>query len=116
MEAGGPAALNGERNMSIHSDLFGWDYVWRNFADEKGGNAVEGADAAALVGLSIPAKEIASTLIFTPFVHHGRKKSKGTTVMASFQPADSFVFSIQAEKLTDQVGKAFGLQDVQVQD
>jgi hypothetical protein len=26
--------------MKFHSDLFGWEYVWRNFADEKGGRAV----------------------------------------------------------------------------
>ena len=104
---------DGEINMSFHSDLFGWDYVWRHFADQKGGQVIEGA--TGLDGIVIPAGD-GSTVLITPFVHHGKKRSKGTTVMTAFHPADDFVFSIQTEKLSDQVGKAFGMQDVQVQD
>ena len=102
--------------MSFHSDLFGWDYVWRNFAEQKGGEAIDVADGSGLAGLAIPVPGTKSAVVFTPFVHHGRKRQKGTTVMTSYKPADDFVFSIQTEKLTDQVGKVLGLQDVQVQD
>jgi hypothetical protein len=100
--------------MSLHSDLFGWEYVWRNFADDKGGEVVDNEQGAGLNGLVIPADGL--TFTFTPFVHNGRKKTKGTTVMTSFVPASEFVFAIQTEKLSDQLGKVFGLQDVKVDD
>lgn len=102
--------------MTFHSDLFGWDYVWRHFADAKGGQAIEHSEGAGLGGLTLPHSEAAPAMLITPFVHHGKKKSKGTTVVTYFQGGDEFKFSIQTEKLTDQVGKAFGMQDVQIQD
>lgn len=102
--------------MKFHSDLFGWEYVWRNFADEKGGETVESREGSELVELSIPVPGIEATVTFTPVVHQGRKKHRGTTAMLPFEPDDAFIFAIQTEKWIDQVGKAFGLQDVQVQD
>ncbi len=42
--------------MKFHSDLFGWEYVWRNFAEEKAGTVVTdtGEEEGKLKYLSIP--------------------------------------------------------------
>ncbi len=101
--------------MSFHSDLFGWEYVWRNFADGKGGEVLE-TDQGGILALMIPAPDIDSTVVLMPSVKRGKRASKGTTVAVTFKPVSDFGLVVHAEKLSDQVGKVFGMQDVQVND
>ncbi len=103
--------------MKFHSDLFGWEYVWRNFADEKGGRAVtdSGEDEGALTMLSIPVEGTGVRVMFIPEGRH-HKKATSNSVMVCYPPADDFAFSIFQEKVHHQLGKALGMQDLQVQD
>lgn len=103
--------------MKFHSDLFGWEYVWRNFADENGGSAVteSGEEDGKLLHLSVPIEGTAFKVLFTPEKPHGKKMS-GAHVLAVYSAADSFAFSIFQEKAHHQLGKALGMQDLQVHD
>lgn len=103
--------------MKFHSDLFGWEYVWRNFADEKGGrvHTDSGEDEGKLVSLTVPVEGTGVKVIFAPESRHG-KQASSNTVMVCYPPADDFAFSIFQEKIHHQLGKALGLQDLQVQD
>jgi hypothetical protein len=103
--------------MKFHSDLFGWEYVWRNFADEKGGRVVtdSGEDEGKLISLTIPVEGSGVRVIFAPESRHG-KKASSNSVMVCYPPAGDFAFSIFQEKMHHQLGKAVGLQDLKVQD
>jgi|GEM_PF-511675 len=107
--------------MKFHSDLFGWEYVWRNYADAKGGTVITetAAEDSALVSMtvSVPLGETgkSATLLIAPASHHG-KKSTGIKVVAPFEALDDFVFCIFPENLGTQFGKAVGMQDIKVMD
>ncbi|MBS1992889.1 MAG: hypothetical protein JSS86_01915 [Cyanobacteria bacterium SZAS LIN-2] len=107
--------------MKFHSDLFGWEYVWRNFADAKGGtiNTESAAEDSPLVSMtiSVPLGETGktATLLIAPASQHG-KKSTGIKVVAPFEPVDDFVFCIFPENLGHQISKAVGMQDIKVMD
>ncbi|MBY0357558.1 MAG: hypothetical protein K2W82_06105 [Candidatus Obscuribacterales bacterium] len=97
--------------MKFHTNMFGWEYVWRDFADSCGGEIVtETKDKdSAIVSLSVPALDKASTITITP-------TAAGTSAVIHYQPTSEFAFSLQIEKLIHQFGKALGLQDLQVGD
>ncbi len=102
--------------MKFHSDLFGWEYVWRNFADEKGGKSLtdSGEEEGKLLCLSIPVGASGAAALFVPETH-GQKMTAGT-VLVAYEPADDFAFSIFQEKMHHQLSKALGMQDLKVQD
>ncbi len=103
--------------MKFHSDLFGWEYVWRNFAEEKNGKVLtdSGEDEGNLLSLSVPLEDTGVNIIYSPESRYG-KKGASNTVMVCYPPADDFAFSIFQEKGHHKIGKAMGLQDLQVQD
>lgn len=115
--------------MKFHSDLFGWEYVWRNFAEEKAGTVVTdtGEEEGKLKYLSIPVTDSNSNsgleaikgatpqVFFAPEMHHG-KKAPGCIAAIFYPSNDNFAFSIFQEKIHHQLGKALGMQDFQVHD
>jgi hypothetical protein len=107
--------------MKFHSDLFGWEYVWRNFADLNGGTIIteSAAEDSALVSMtvSVPLGDAgkSATLLIAPAAHHG-KKSTGIKIVAPFESLDDFIFCIFPENLGHQFGKAVGMQDLKVLD
>jgi hypothetical protein len=107
--------------MKFHSDLFGWEYVWRNFADDKGGTVITetAAEDSAFVSMTV-ATAVGTTgktakLLIAPASHHG-KKSSGIKVVAPFEALDDFVFNIFPETFAQQLVKAVGAQDIKIQD
>jgi hypothetical protein len=103
--------------MKFHSDLFGWEYVWRNFSDENSGSAVtdSGDEEGKLLYLSIPIEGTPFQVIFTPEKPHG-KQMAGAFVLVSYPGKDDFTFSIFQEKAHHRLSKVLGMQDLQVQD
>ncbi len=103
--------------MKFHSDLFGWNYVWRNFAEEKGGEVLtdSGDEEGKLVSVSIPCTKTGLTVYFLPTAKHG-KKPTSNTILAAYNASGKFAFSIFQEKMHHQLGKALGMQDIKVQD
>lgn len=102
--------------MKFHSDLFGWQYVWRNFADEKNGHVMTATadEDSAVVSMSIPVAGTGVKVLFIPETRHGKKDS--ASALVCYPPASQFEFAIFEEKLTHQLGKALGMQDLQIQD
>jgi len=104
--------------MTFHSKMFGWQYVWLDFADEMGVKQKdEGAssdEAITEVSVKVPGKPW--QLTFYPYVNHGKKRTSGTTVVLPFQGADQFVFSVFHQKGGWSLGKLFGLQDIEIGD
>jgi len=107
--------------MKFHSDLFGWEYVWRNFADLNGGTVIteSAKEDSALVSMtvSVPLPKVgkSATLLIAPAAHHG-KKSTGIKIVAPFEALDDFIFCIFPENIGHQFGKAVGMQDIKVLD
>ncbi len=103
--------------MKFHSDLFGWEYVWRNFADEKKGKVLtdSGEDEGKLIALSVPLEDTSLRIVYSPESRYG-KKGASNSVLVCYPPADDFAFSIFQEKDHHKIGKAMGMQDLQVQD
>lgn len=115
--------------MKFHSDLFGWEYVWRNFAEEKAGTVVtdSGEEEGKLKYLTIPVtnsnsnsgmeaiKGATPQVFFAPEMHHG-KKAPGCIAAIFYPSNEDFAFSIFQEKVHHQLGKALGMQDFQVRD
>jgi hypothetical protein len=104
--------------MPFHSDLFGWESVWMGFANSHGGQVLEDGspDEQAIVAVTAPLEATDAQIVFTPVVYNGKRLMSGTTAMTFYDPADKFAFAIQAERWSDQVGKALGMQDVIVSD
>lgn len=97
--------------MKFHTNMFGWEYVWRDFADAFGGEVITDGKAqdATILSLNVPATDKTSTITITP-------TSAGTTAVVHYEPAGSFMFSLRTEKFIHQFGKVLGLQDLQVGD
>lgn len=91
--------------MKLHSNIFGWEYVWEEFADEKGGSLVK--DAQKILAVTVPARNLESSIVFSPMAH-------GTQVVANYLPADEFVFQVFVQKLIHKV--AFGAKNIKVSD
>jgi len=97
--------------MKMHSNMFGFEYSWRDFADSKGGrifteNNTEDGDILALV---VPAIAGGGTVTFTPV-------SSGTAAVIDFGPLSDFNFTLYREKPLHQVNKVLGMQDIVIGD
>lgn len=97
--------------MKFHTNMFGWEYVWRDFADAFGGEVVteNKAQDADILSLIVPSADKTSTITITPTAY-------GTAAVTHYAPVSNFVFAIQTEKFIHQFGKAVGLQDIQIGD
>jgi hypothetical protein len=104
--------------MKLHSNIFGWDYVWRDFADSKGGEVIndETKENNPILAMYIPVEGTDAHVTITPYSLKGKSKGAGTSATLHYAPREHFVFSIRVEKSVDQIGKALGLQDIQLGD
>lgn len=94
--------------MSLHSNMFGWDYVWRDFADSRGGEIVgdKRGSEGEILAIVVPA-ENGAKVTFTP-------TSSGTAAVIDYKATDDFAFNLYREKPLDGVSKMFGMQDIVV--
>lgn len=104
--------------MKFHSNIFGWEYVWRDFADSKGGEVI--SDTAKennpILFMRLPVDGTDAHVTITPYALKGKSKGVGTSATLHYAPREHFAFSIRVEKGIDQIGKAMGLQDIQLGD
>lgn len=96
--------------MSLHSNMFGWDYVWRDFAETKKGEVITEGNRpdGEIQGLVVPAVG-GATVSITPV-------SAGTAAVIDFAPSGDFMFSIYKERPLHHLSKAFGMQDIVIGD
>lgn len=115
VECGGKQveAPRGSLSMKLHSNIFGWEYVWEEFADDKGGTAIrDGHDnesAGKLLGLEILHQELEAVISVIP-------TNKGTMLKAGFRAADDFKLHLLVEHLIHRFEKVFGMPDIRVGD
>ncbi|CAM6002440.1 unnamed protein product [Sphagnum balticum] len=104
--------------MKLHSNIFGWDYVWRDFAETKGGEVIndETKENNPILVMYIPVEGTDAHVTITPYSLKGKTKSSGTSATLHYAPREHFVFAIRVEKGMDQIGKHLGLQDIQLGD
>lgn len=105
-------------STKFHSNMFGWEYVWRDFADSKGGEVVSDQSQTnnPIISMHIPVEGTDAKVTLTPFRVKGKSKSTGTSASIHYSPRENFIFSIRTERGMDQVGKMMGLQDIQLGD
>lgn len=95
--------------MSLHSNMFGWDYVWRDFADARGGEVItEGRDGSGDV-LAVIVPTDLGPVTFTPV-------SSGTAAAIAYDAQCDFAFNLYKQKPLDSVSKVFGMQDIVIGD
>lgn len=104
--------------MKMHSNIFGWEYVWRDFADSKGGEVISDSskESNPILAMHVPVEGTNTHVTFVPHSVKGKSKGTGTSASIHYPPREHFVFAIRTEKSVDQIGKAFGLQDIQLGD
>lgn len=93
--------------MTMHSNIFGYQYSWRDFADSKQGriftdNNKEDGEVHALV---VPAVVGGGTVTFAAI-------PSGTAAVIDYSPLGDFNFTLYQEKPVHQVNKVFGMQDI----
>ncbi len=103
--------------MKFHSNMFGWEYVWRDFADSKGGKVVsdDTKDGDPISAMHLPVEGTSAWVTITP-VRGKTNKASGTIASMHYSPAENFAFRIRTEKGVDQLGKVLGMQDIQLGD
>jgi len=86
--------------------MFGWDYVWRDFADGRKGEVVteDNKPDGDIHAIVVPIGS-GAVLTFTP-------TSSGTSAVVDFEATSDFIFSLYREKPLHQISKAFGMQDI----
>ena len=104
--------------MKFHSNIFGWEYVWRDFADSKGGEIISDSSKEnnPILLMRIPVEGTDAHVTITPYALKGKTKGNGTSATLHYAPREHFIFDIRIEKRLDQIGKAMGLQDIQLGD
>lgn len=104
--------------MKLHSNIYGWDYVWRDFADDKGGKVIQDdtQPGSPVMAIHIPVPESRDTLTIKPWLPSGKKAFEATFATISFPSKDDFAFAVWTEHKIDQLHKVLGMQDVRVGD
>lgn len=104
--------------MKLHSNIYGWDYVWRDFADDKGGRVVvdDSQPSSPVMAIHVPIPDSKDTITFKPWLPSGKKAFEATFATISFKSDEEFAFAIWTEGRMDQLHKVLGMQDVKVGD
>jgi hypothetical protein len=93
--------------MKMHSNMFGYEYSWRDFADSKQGQIFAEHDngEGEIQSLVVPATVGGGTVTFTPM-------SNGTSAIIDYASVADFNFTLYQEKPMHQLNKALGMQDI----
>lgn len=103
--------------MKLHSRIYGWKYVWMEFADEYQASVDDPNPDSSheRMSLMVPVKERPWTIVFT--MQPAKKTaSQATTVDVSFTAKEDFKIALHRQKWVDGVGKLMGMQDIEIGD
>lgn len=100
--------------MKLHSNIYGWEYVWEEFAEEKGGKAIKNASEiegqdGQVSALHIPIEEGAHALTVAA-------STSGTSMLVSYPASDDFSMRIFIDNPIHKIEKVFGMQDIKIGD
>ncbi len=99
----------------MHSRMYGWKYVWLEFADEFEATVDDPNPDSSHTEMSmvVPLTDNSTSLIYT--MHPAKQGGHHcTTVETSYTGIGDFKFAIHPEKWTDGFGKLLGMQDIVV--
>ncbi len=106
--------------MKFHSNIYGWEYVWRDFADSKSGKVLSdpSQDGDPIISMQVPVEGTNTYVSFAPYslIRNGKGRGPGSSASLQYKPVENFIFHIRTEKGVDQIGKALGMQDIQLGD
>lgn len=97
----------------MHTRMYGWKYVWMEFADEFEATVDDPNPDSSQVPmiLTVPIAQGSSSLVYT--MHPSKSAGNElTTVEMAYSPTDDFKFAIHPQKWTDGFGKLLGMQDI----
>jgi hypothetical protein len=103
--------------VRLHTRMYGWKYVWKEFAEEFGATIDDPNPDSSHAGMSIivPMKNTPWVLVYT--MDPGLKGSNGHTSMdANFAPRGDFKFAIHPQTKIDDISKLLGMQDIVIGD
>ncbi len=103
--------------MKLHSRMYGWKYVWNEFADEYKATLDDPNPDSSheRVSIMVPVQGRPWTIVFTmqPAKKGG---SATTTIEATFTAKADFKFALHRQKWVDGVSKLLGMQDIEIGD
>lgn len=106
------------RNASVtkmHSRIYGWKYVWMEFADEFKADVDDPNPDSSHTEMSIIVPVADSSWSLTYTMHPGKQGQQDhTTVETHYNPLGDFKFTMYPEKWTDGLAKMLGMQDIVV--
>jgi hypothetical protein len=104
-------------NVKLHTRMYGWKYVWKEFAEELQGTIDDPNPDSSQAGMSVilPLKSTPWVLVFTmdPGMKGG---SSHTTIDVNYAPRGDFKFAIHPQKKIDDISKLLGMQDIIIGD
>ena len=93
--------------MTMHSNIFGYQYSWRDFADSKQGQIFtnDNKEDGEVNAVVVPASAGGGTVTFTAI-------SSGTAAVIDYAPLGDYNFTLYQEKPMHHLNKVFGMQDI----
>ena len=103
--------------IKLHTRMYGWKYVWKEFAEEFAGTVTDAHPESSQTPISVqvPIKNTGWFLIYK--VHPGLKAGTGhTTVEAFYSSGSGFRFAVHPPKHGVRLDKVSGVRDVSTGD
>jgi hypothetical protein len=103
--------------VKLHTRMYGWKYVWKEFAEEFQGSIDDPNEDSSQTGMSImvPVSGTPWFLVYT--MDPGAKGGHShTTIDANYAPRGDFKFAIHPQKKIDDLSKLLGMQDIIIGD
>ncbi len=101
--------------MKLHSRIYGWKYVWMEFAEEfKASVDDPNPDSShTRMSISVPITDTGWVLVYT-MVPKGMAKNDQTAIDVEYKANGNFKFAIHPQNWLDGFGKLLGMQDIVV--
>jgi hypothetical protein len=104
--------------VKLHTRMYGWKYVWKEFAEEFGATVDDPNPDSSSAGMSmiVPITKTPWALIYT--MDPGIKGANGghTSIEVNYAPRGDFKFAIHPQKKIDDISKLLGMQDIIIGD
>jgi len=105
------------KKIKLHTKMYGWKYVWYEFAEEFEGSVDDPNPDSSQTGMSIvvPITNTPWVLVYTLDPGMNGNNSH-TTVEVNYAPRGDFKFAIHPQKKIDNFSKLLGMQDIIIGD
>lgn len=103
--------------VKLHTRMYGWKYVWKEFAQELNATVDDPNPDSSQSGMSIIVPMAGTPWMLVYTMDPGMKGSGGHTLIdANYAPRGDFKFAIHPQKKIDDFSKLLGMQDIIIGD